>query len=114
VNLYERWILPRLLDLAMRNKEATRFRARLIPQARGATLEVGIGSGLNLPFYGESVERLFGVDPSEALLRMARKRARGAAIPIEFIPNSGEALPLADASVDTAVFTFTLCTIPIR
>lgn len=112
MNLYERWILPRLLDLAMRNKEATRFRARLIPQARGATLEVGIGSGLNLPFYGESVERLFGVDPSEALLRMARKRARGAAIPIEFIAHPGEALPLADASVDTAVFTFTLCTIP--
>lgn len=112
MSFYERRILPRLLDLAMRGKEATRFRARLVPQARGATLEVGIGSGLNLPFYGKQVERLVGVDPSEELLRMARRRARAAAMPIEFIPRSGEALPLADASVDTAVFTFTLCTIP--
>jgi ubiquinone/menaquinone biosynthesis C-methylase UbiE len=112
MNLYERWILPRLLDLVMRNKEVTRFRARLIPQARGATLEVGVGSGLNLPFYGARVERLVAVDPSEELLRMAKRRARGAAIPIEFIPHTAEALPLADASVDTAVFTFTLCTIP--
>ncbi|HUF81972.1 MAG TPA: class I SAM-dependent methyltransferase [Burkholderiales bacterium] len=109
---YERRILPRLLDLAMRNKEATRFRARLVPQARGVTLEVGVGSGLNLPFYGERVERLLAVDPSEELLRMARKRARGAAIPVELMAHSGEALPLADASVDTAVFTFALCTIP--
>lgn len=112
MNLYEQWVLPRLLDLAMRNKEATRFRARLVPQARGAALEVGVGSGLNLPFYGAQVERLVAIDPSEELLRMARRRARGAAIPIELIAHTGEALPLADASVDTAVFTFTLCTIP--
>lgn len=109
---YERRILPRLLDLAMRGKEATRFRARLVPQARGVTLEVGVGSGLNLPFYGERVERLLAVDPSEELLRMARKRARGAAIPVELMAHSGEALPLADASVDTVVITFALCTIP--
>lgn len=88
---YERRTLPRLLDLA--------------------TLEVGIGSGLNLPFYGERVERLVGVDPSEALLRMAHKRSRGTAIPVELLPHSGEALPLGDASVDTVVLTFTLCTI---
>jgi ubiquinone/menaquinone biosynthesis C-methylase UbiE len=112
VNFYEQWILPRLLDLALRNKEATRYRTRLVPHARGATVEVGVGSGLNLPFYGEQVERLVAVDPSEELLRMARKRARGMALPIEFIAHTGEALPLADASVDTAVFTFTLCTIP--
>lgn len=112
MNRYERWILPRLLDLVMRNKEATRFRARLVPQARGAALEVGIGSGLNLPFYGGQVERLVALDPSEELLRMARRRARRAAIPTEFIRHTGEALPLADACVDTAVSTFTLCTIP--
>lgn len=109
---YERRILPRLLDFAMRGKEATRFRARLVPQARGATLEVGVGSGLNLPFYGERVDRLVGVDPSEALLRMARKRARDAVVPVELMADSGEALPLTDASVDTVVFTFALCTIP--
>ena len=112
MNLYERWILPRLLDLAMRNKEVTRFRARLVPEARGATLEVGIGSGLNLPFYGKEVARLRAVEPSEELLRMARKRAVAAAFPIEFFARSGEDLPFADASIDTAVFTFTLCSIP--
>jgi len=68
VNLYERWILPRLLDLAMRNKEVTRFRTRLVPEARGATLEVGIGSGLNLPSYGKEVARLHAVEPSDPVL----------------------------------------------
>jgi ubiquinone/menaquinone biosynthesis C-methylase UbiE len=112
VGLYQRYVLPRLLDLAMRNEEATRFRARLVPQARGTTLEVGVGSGLNLPFYGAQVERLVGVDPSRELLRMAQRRADRAAVPVELIAHTGEALPLADASVDTAVFTFTLCSIP--
>lgn len=111
MNLYERWILPRLLDLVMRNKEATRFRARLVPQARGAALEVGVGSGLNLRFYGDQVERLVAVDPSAELLRMARRRARGAAFPIELLLRPGEELPLANASIDSAVVTFTLCTI---
>lgn len=112
MSFYDKWILPRLLDIAMRNKEATRYRSRIVPQARGTALEVGVGSGLNLRFYGNQVERLVAVDPSEELLRMAKRRARGAAIPIEFIVHTGEALPLADASVDTVVFTFTLCTIP--
>lgn len=83
----------------MHNKEATRFRARIIPETRGATLEVGIGSGLNLPFYGGQIERLVAVDPSEEFLRMAMTRARRAAIPIKFIRHTGEALPIADASI---------------
>ena len=56
MSFYGKWILPRLLDIAMRNKEATRYRSRIVPQARGALLEIGVGSGLNLPIYGE--ERL--------------------------------------------------------
>lgn len=112
MSFYERWVLPRLLDLAMRNREVTRFRRRLAPAARGATLEVGVGSGLNLPFYGTGVGRLYAVDPSAELLRMARKRGLAAAFPIEFLARSGEELPFEDASIDTVVFTFTLCTIP--
>lgn len=112
MNFYERRILPFLLDLAMRNKEVKRFRAQVVPAARGATLEVGIGSGLNLPFYGAEVARLIAVDPSEELLRMARRRACAAAFPVELLLRPGEELPLENASVDSAVLTFTLCTIP--
>ena len=112
MNLYDNWILPRLLDLVMRNKEVTRYRSRVVPQARGIVLEVGIGSGLNLRFYGPQVARLYAVDPSEALLRMARRRARACPYPVEFFARSGEAIALDDQCVDTVVTTFTLCTIP--
>lgn len=112
MDFYARWILPRLLDLAMRNKEATRYRSVLVPQARGRVLEVGAGSGLNLPFYGPGVERLIALDPSEALLTMARGRVRAAPFPVELLARSGEDIPLPDGSVDTVVVTWVLCTIP--
>lgn len=112
MNFYKKWILPRLTDLAMRNKEATRYRSQIVPQARGSVLEIGVGSGLNLPFYGADVEQLCALDPSEELLTMARKNARGMALPIEFITRSGENIPLDAGTVDTVVTTWTLCTIP--
>lgn len=112
MSVYQKWILPRLLDLAMRNKEATRYRSQIVPEARGTILEIGVGSGLNLPFYGLGVERLYGLDPSEELLTMARKKARAIAFPIDFLACSGEEIPLADGSVDTVVTTWTLCSIP--
>lgn len=111
MNFYDRYLLPRLLDLAMRNREVTRYRAALVPQARGTVVEIGVGSGLNLPFYGSGVERIHAVDPSVELLRMAGARARDAAIPVEWIPHGAEALPLPDAAADTVVTTFTLCSI---
>jgi len=95
----------------MKNKESARLRAAWIPQARGQVLEVGIGSGLNLPFYSREVEHIHGVDPSLELQRMARKRLP-TGIQIEFLPQSAEEqLPLADASIDTIVLTWTLCSI---
>jgi len=112
MNFYEQWILPRLVDVAMRNKEATRYRSQIVPQARGSVLEIGVGSGLNLPFYGADVEQLYALDPSEELLTMARKKARDMALPVKFITHSGEAIPLDTGSVDTVVTTWTLCTIP--
>lgn len=111
MNLYEKWILPSLLDIVMRNKEVTRYRDRLVPVASGVVLEVGIGSGLNLPFYGPQVQRVYAIDPSANLLRMARKRARSVSFPVEFFARSGEAIPIEDNSVDTVLSTFTLCTI---
>jgi len=113
MGFYAHHILPRITDLAMRNKETARVRAAWIPCARGEVLEVGIGSGLNLPFYSPEVRRVYGVDPSVELLRMAHKRAAAASAKVEFIRQSAEeSLPLAAGSIDTVVMTWTLCSIP--
>jgi ubiquinone/menaquinone biosynthesis C-methylase UbiE len=112
MGLYARCILPGLTHLAMRGTRTARERARIVPRASGAVLELGIGSALNVPYYGPDVESLHGVDPSAALWRLGRARVARAPFPIEFIAGSAERLPLADASIDTAVSTWTLCTIP--
>src|SRR4030088_759951 len=97
----------------MRNKDAERLRSLWIPQACGEVLEIGIGSGLNLPFYSEEVRRVRGVDPSGELQRMARKRTPGRGILVEFLSQSAEdRLALPDESIDTVVVTWTLCSIP--
>jgi ubiquinone/menaquinone biosynthesis C-methylase UbiE len=111
MGFYDKWILPRLVDVAMRNKEATRYRAQVVPNAFGRVLEIGVGSGLNLPFYGSNVEQLYALDPSEELLAMARKQSHAISFPIEFLAHSSEAIPLDNASVDTVVTTWTLCSI---
>jgi hypothetical protein len=113
VGFYVKYVLPRIIDLAMRNDETARVRAGWIPQARGEVLEVGIGSGLNLPFYSSDVQRVHGVDPSLELQRIARKRAMAGLIEVDFLSQSAEEqLPLADASIDTVVITWALCSIP--
>lgn len=109
---YAKYILPHFIDLAMRNKDTARVRADWVPHARGDVLEVGIGSGLNLPFYSAEVQRIYGVDPSPELQKMARKRMAGQAIKVEFLSQSAEdGLPLSEASIDTVVITWTLCSI---
>lgn len=95
----------------MRNKEAMRYRSMVVPQARGTVLEIGIGSGLNLPFYGPGVERLYGLDPSAELLEMARKKAGAITFPVDFLACPSEEILLDDGSVDTVVTTWTLCSI---
>jgi ubiquinone/menaquinone biosynthesis C-methylase UbiE len=110
MNLYAKYVLPRIIDLAMNNQETRRLRTTWIPQARGEVLEVGIGSGLNLPFYSSEVQRVYGVDPSLELQRMARKRI--GPLDVEFLAQSvEEPLPLRNASIDTVVLTWTLCSI---
>ncbi len=111
MGFYDKWIFPRLVDVAMRNSEATRLRAQIVPRARGTVLEIGIGSALTLPFYGTGVEQLYGLDPSEELLAMASKRARAVAFPIELLAHPGEKIPLDEGCVDTVVTTWTLCSI---
>src|SRR5438477_1635628 len=97
MGFYERWIVPRLLDLAMRNRLLDHYRQRTIETARGLVLEVGVGSGLNLPLYGPAVTRVVAVDPSTELLRLASRRAADLAIPVSLLRASAEHLPLADA-----------------
>src|SRR5947209_9367135 len=106
---YAKYVLPRLIDLAIRNKDTTRLRTESVPQAQGDLLEIGIGSGLNLPYYSSNVRQVFGVDPSMELRRMASKRAATARFPITFFRQSAEeGLPPEDASIDTIVMTWSL------
>ena len=111
MSFYSKYVLPRVIDLAMKNPETRRLREAWIPQANGEVLEVGIGSGLNLEFYTQQVRRVYGVDPSVELQRMARNRA--GRIDVEFLLQSAEnPLPLPSGSIDTVVLTWTLCSIP--
>jgi ubiquinone/menaquinone biosynthesis C-methylase UbiE len=100
-----------LVNLAMRQKQLVPFRKRVIGAAEGRVLEIGVGSGLNLPLYGPNVRSVIGLEPSSELLRMARGRGAAAGVPVEFLEASAETLPLDDGSVDTVVTTWTLCTI---
>jgi ubiquinone/menaquinone biosynthesis C-methylase UbiE len=112
VNVYEKYVLPKLIHWAMRREVATSERRKFIPLASGTVLEVGVGSGLNLPFYGPKVQKLYALDPSRELWKMARQRVREAPCPVEFLAASAEHIPLEDMSVDTVITTWTLCTIP--
>ena len=112
MGFYQHHVLPRLLHFAMRQAPLLPFRERVIGGAQGRVLEVGIGSGLNLPLYGPAVDTVIGLEPSTELLRMARDRAATARVPVRLLEASAEAVPLDTASIDTVVMTWTLCTIP--
>ena len=112
MGFYQDQIVPLLINWSMRQKNLAAYRARIIPATEGRVLEIGIGSGLNLPFYSRNVARVIGLEPSPRLLAMARRVERTGNGPVEFIEGSAEAIPLQDASVDTVVTTWTLCSIP--
>ena len=113
MGFYSKYVLPRVIDLAMRNRETARLRAEWLPHARGDVLEVGIGSALNLPYYSSQVRRVCGVDPSVELQRMASARIAASPLEVElFVQSAEDPLPVSEASVDTAVLTWTLCSIP--
>jgi ubiquinone/menaquinone biosynthesis C-methylase UbiE len=113
MGFYGKYVLPRIIDLAMSNQDAARLRAAWIPRASGEVLEVGAGSGLNLPFYSSQVQRVVAVEPSVELQSLARKRIPAGRFEVEFLTQSAEErLPLADRSMDTVVTTWTLCSIP--
>lgn len=112
-SMYEHYVLPPLLDwvcgLGMMQKQ----RSLLVPQAYGRVLEIGIGSGLNLPFYDKSrVTELCAVDPSAELTSKAQKRAATAGIDVNILQLGAEKIPAENDAFDCIVCTFTLCTIP--
>ena len=110
MGFYNDVILPRLCDFAMRNKRLVPYRERVIGAAEGQVIEIGIGSGLNLPFYRPVVKEILAIEPAPKLVTMARRAPRPE-IRIKFIEASAEAIPIEDHSVDTVVTTWTLCTI---
>jgi ubiquinone/menaquinone biosynthesis C-methylase UbiE len=111
-SFYENRILPYLLNVFMNTKGTREERTRSLAGVKGTVLEVGFGSGLNLPYYPDTVTKVVGVDPSQTSAHLARKRIAASAFPVEFVGLSAEKLPVTDASFDSVVSTFTLCTIP--
>jgi ubiquinone/menaquinone biosynthesis C-methylase UbiE len=109
---YEDRVLPHLINLAMNTQGLRDERRRCLEAVAGDVIEVGFGTGLNLPFYPSAVTKVVGVDPSATSARLARKRIAAAPFPVEIVGLSAEQLPIADESASTIVSTFTLCTIP--
>jgi ubiquinone/menaquinone biosynthesis C-methylase UbiE len=113
MSLYREQVLPWLIDLAMRQSRLAPYRSRVVSAASGRVLEIGIGSGLNLPFYGNSVSQIIGIEPSAKLLHMARAASRSTSIPLDLIEGTAETIPIDDRSIDTVVTTWTMCSIPM-
>lgn len=113
MGFYDKYILPRVIDWGCGQEVMRQQRQLITPLAHGRILEVGIGSGHNLPFYDPAkVERVIGIDPGEELLALARQRSQGLPFPVDLLPHGCESMPLENESVDTVLVTFALCTIP--
>ncbi len=112
MGFYRERVLPRLLDCAMNTEAVREERARCLDGLSGEVLEIGFGTGLNLPHYPLTVTKVVGLDPSEASAKLARKRIAGAPFAVEVLGLSAEKIPVSDASFHSVVSTFTLCSIP--
>lgn len=113
MGFYDDHICPILVDFACGTKPIKRERAKIVGAATGRVLEIGFGSGRNAPFYNAAaIDHLFALEPSAAMRRRAAKRMAGLPFPIDYLDLPGEEIPLDDASVDTVLVTYTLCTIP--
>lgn len=111
-SLYDRFVLPRLLKCACSSPAILKQRAKVVPEAEGRVLELGIGMGLNLSFYDPAkVESVTGVDPAPELRAIAQAAPHDPRIPVKVEDGTAEALPFGDASFDCVVCTFTLCSV---
>lgn len=112
MGLYREQVLPRVTDAVLNRADLRRIRDRAAAGLAGEVLEVGFGSGLNVPHYPAAVTRVLAVDPARAGQRLAARRLAASPVPVEFAGADGAQLPVADACVDHALVTWTLCTIP--
>jgi SAM-dependent methyltransferase len=105
-------VVPRITDAALDNRDIRQHRERVVAGLRGTVLEIGFGSGLNVPVYPPEVERVLAVEPSMLGRKRGEERIAASPVEIEFVGLDGQSIPLPDDSVDAALTTFTLCTIP--
>ena len=111
MGMYQKYIFPKLLNFAMKAPALTKIRSSLLPIAEGKVLEIGIGSGLNLPFYNSDAQ-ITGVDPSTELQAYAQDIAIEQGLKVEFLAQSGESIPVDNNSFDSVVMTWSICSIP--
>ncbi len=111
MNLYSRYLFPRIVDWTMGSDTINQYRQTLLQNARGQVLEIGFGTGLNVAHYPQHIEKLTAVDVNEGMNKIAQKRIANAAFPVESKILNGDALPFPDNSFDTVVSTWTLCSI---
>jgi ubiquinone/menaquinone biosynthesis C-methylase UbiE len=112
MGLYEDRVLPHVINLAMNNKATRQIRSRVCADLEGDVVEIGFGTGHNLPFLPDTVTRLRAVEPSATSVRLAQKRIAAAKVPVEIVGLDGQRLPLEDDSADAVLSTWTMCTIP--
>jgi ubiquinone/menaquinone biosynthesis C-methylase UbiE len=112
MGLYQDQILPRVIDKVLDNAETRRLRTRYVAGVEGVVLEIGFGSGLNVPHYPTSVSRVLAVDPATVGRKLAQGRIDERGVDVAFVGLDGASIPVDDASVDSVLSTFTLCTIP--
>ena len=112
IGIYAEHVLPRVINVACGLKSAAPLRERVCERLDGEVLEIGFGSGLNVPFYPDRVDRVSAVEPADLGWKLAAKRLESTSVPVERSGLDGQSLPFADDSYDTALSTWTLCTIP--
>ncbi len=112
MGLYREHVVPRLVDLACGTAGLDRWRARTTEGLSGTVVEIGFGSGLNVPHYPPTIDVVLAVEPARVARRLARRRIEASAVTVEHVGLDGQRIPLADESCDAALCTFTLCTVP--
>jgi ubiquinone/menaquinone biosynthesis C-methylase UbiE len=112
VSFYGDQVLPRIVNVACGMKAAAPLRERVCEGLEGEVVEIGFGSGLNVPFYPDSVTRVAAVEPADLGWKLAAKRLRASRVPVERSGLDGQTLPFDDDSFDAALSTWTMCTIP--
>src|SRR5436190_632849 len=112
MSFYDNSILPWLCHFAMRNPKLVPYRERVAGAAHGRVLEIGIGSGLNLPLYGPQVDEVLGLEPALRRIEMSRSAARKAVVPVKLVEGSAEAIRIEDKGIDPVVASWTFCCVP--